>query len=215
MRSMCRVQRCAILILACALGVSSAVAGTRPQVDLSVSVSTTPEPFVPGGVVTVTMMVRNEGPDTAGATLPGQKSIAVLENSYDITTSPPPYVLFEPSTGCSAYAEESEPVFPGPRFFYSFSFWFDPIGPGESRTCTYRLRVGESTRESFDTYWLVHTPNDDDVDPADDRFDYTFVAAPPAPPAPVPSGRSWGWAALGLGLWMTAWRRLGKLTKSW
>lgn len=153
------------------------------------------------------MVVHNKGPDVAGATLPGQKSIAVLENSYDITTSPPPYVLFEPATGCSAYAEESEPVFPGPRFFYLFSFWFDPIGPGESRTCTYRLRVGASTRESLDTYWLVHTSNDDGVDADNNRFDYTFVVAPPAPPAPVPLGPRWGWLALALGLLVIATKR--------
>lgn len=159
------------------VSMSAAYAGARPQVDLSVHVSTTPSPFEPGGIVTVTMEVHNAGPDVAGATLPGQRTLFVFENGYDITSSPPPYLLFEPATGCSAYAEESEPIFPGPHFFYIFSFRFDSIGPGESRICTYRLRVGPST-QSFDTSWAVFSPNDDDTDPTNNRFDYSLVAAP-------------------------------------
>jgi hypothetical protein len=180
---------CALLAAACSFIALStdAVAGARPQVDLSVSVMTTPEPFVPGGIVTATMTVRNDGPETAGATLPNQNSIIVYEKGYDITTQPPPYVLFEPGVGCSAYAEESEPIFPGPHIFFGFSYWFGPIGPGDSRTCTYRLQLDPSTRENFATYWIVHTPNDDDINPENNRFDYTFVAAPSQASIPVPT----------------------------
>ena len=179
----------ALVAAACALSAPStqAVAGARPQVDLSVSVTTTPEPFLPDGIVTVTMTVHNDGPDVAGATLPNQNSIIVYEKGYDITTQPPPYVLFEPGVGCSAYTEESEPIFPGPHIFFGFSYWFGPIGPGDSRTCTYRLQLDPSTRQDFATHWIVHTPNDDDVNPDNNRFDYTFVAAPAQASIPVPT----------------------------
>ncbi len=92
-----------------------------------------------------------------------------------------------------------------------FSYWFDAIPAGESRTCTYRVHVLPSTVESFDTHWTVRSSNDDDINPDNDRFDYTFVAAPPAPPVPVPSGPAWGWAGLALGLLVTARQTLGKM----
>lgn len=170
-------------LLACALGVVplTTSAGTRPQVDLSVSIASSPQPFVPDGIITATMTVRNDGPETAGATLPGQNAIIVYEKGYDVTTQPPPYWMFEPATGCSNYAEESEPIFPGPHLFLGYSYWFGPIAPGESRTCTYRLQLDPSTRRSFATYWTVRTPNDEDINPTNDRFDYTFVAGAPAP----------------------------------
>jgi hypothetical protein len=161
-----------------------------------VSVSTTPVPFAPGGIVTVTMTVHNAGPETAGATLPNQNSIIVYEKGYDITTQPPPYVLFEPGVGCSAYAEESEPIFPGPHIFFGFSYWFGPIGPGESRTCTYRQQLDPTTREDFATYWIVHTPNDDDINTDNNRFDYTFVGAPSQASVPVPTLSAIGLAIL-------------------
>lgn len=188
---------CVVLVFVC-IDIPSARPGTRPQVDLSVNVSTAPAPFDPGGIMTVTMEVHNAGPDIAGAALPGEKTIIVFEHGYDITNSPPPYELFEPATGCSAYAEESEPIFPGPHFFYLFSFRFDSIGPGESRVCTYRLRVVAST-QSFDTSWLAHTTNDDDINPANDQFAYSFVAAAPIATS-VPSGSLFASIALLLGM---------------
>jgi hypothetical protein len=174
-------------------------------VDLSVSVIATPAPFDPDGRITVRMTVHNAGPETAGATLPDQNSIIVYEMGYDITTQPPPYVLFEPGVGCSAYAEESEPIFPGPRIFFLFSYWFGPIAPGDSRTCTYRLQLDPSTRNSFTTFWNVHTPNDDDINPNNNRFDYTFIApAAPSVSLPVPTLSVVGLWILSVGLLLTA-----------
>jgi len=198
--SFVRSVRISVLFAAaCTLGMPStlAVAGARPQVDLSVSVTMTPEPFVPGGIATVTMTVRNDGPEVAGATVPNQNTIIVFEKGYDITTQPPPYVLFEPGMGCSAYAEESEPIFPGPHIFFGFSYWFGPIDPGDSRTCTYRLQLDPTTRQDFATYWIVHTTNDDDINPDNNRFDYAFVAGPPQP---VPAASAIGLLTLSAGL---------------
>lgn len=181
----------ASIALSCAFGVTpiGAFAGLRPQVDLSVSVTTTPQPFVPGGVVTATMTVRNDGPETAGATLPDQKTIIVREKPYDIVAQPPPFLFFEPATGCSAYAEESEyiPGLPGGGITLLYSYYFDAIAPGEARTCTYRMQFLASTRADISTYWRLHTPNDDDINPTNNRFDYTFIAAAPQAANPVPA----------------------------
>jgi len=190
--------------LTCVASVS-AIAGARPQVDLSVSVTTSPEPFVPGGIVTVTMTVHNAGPDTAGATLPNQRSIIILEKAYDIVDRPPPFVLLEPATGCSAYAHVSEPIpgVPGGGIAFLFSYYFDAIGPGESRTCIYRVRFLPSTQEDFATDWLTTSPNDDDINPSNNRFDYTFVAAEPPAPVAVPALSPASWFLLGFGLLLT------------
>lgn len=167
-----------------------AIAGTRPQVDLSASVSTTPVPFIPDGIGTVTMTVHNAGPDAAGSTLPEMREIVVLEKPYDVVGQPPPFVLFEPAVGCSAYAEFSEyiPGLPGGGIKLLNSYYFDDIAPGESRTCTYRIQFLPSTQEGFETYWRVtDSANDDDINPDNDRFDYTFIAAPSQASIPVPT----------------------------
>lgn len=191
--------------VACGFGLLTvpAGAGTRPQVDLSVSVTTTPVPFVPDGIGTVTMTVHNAGPETAGATLPGQRLVIVLEKPYDIVTQPPPFLLFEPAVGCSAYAQESEPIpgLPGGGITLLFSYYFDAIAPGESRTCTYRVQFLSSTQADFGTYWDTTSPNDDDINPSNDRFDYTFIApAAPSMAVSVPALSVVGLCMLSVGL---------------
>jgi len=206
------------LVVSCVLGLalSSAIAGTRPQVDLSVSVTTTPIPFEPGGIVTVTMTVHNAGPEAAGATLPSQRSIIVREKPYDIVTQPPPFALFEPAVGCSAYAEESEPIpgLPGGGVTLLFSYYFDAIDPGETRTCTCRVEFLSSTLTDFATYWRTTTPNDDDVDPSNNRFDYTFVAGSPQSAVSVPTLSLGSMLLLSFGLLLAArWMRSGASAK--
>jgi len=200
------IKVCARLgaFLACVASVS-AIAGARPKVDLSVSVTTSPVPFEPGGIVTVTMTVHNAGPDAAGATLPNERSVIVREKPYGIVERPPPFVLFEPATGCSAYAQESEPIpgLPGGGLTYLFSYYFDTVGPGESRTCVYRVRFLPSTQEDFATNWRISSANDDDTNPNNNQFDYTFIAAEPPAPVAVPALSLTGWLLLGLGLLLT------------
>jgi len=193
-----------VAVLACMASVP-AVAGARPQVDLSVSVTTSPEPFVPGGIVTVTMTVHNAGPETAGAMLPNQQSIVILEKPYDLVDRPAPFVLFEPATGCTAYAHVTEPIpgVPGGGIAFLFTYYFDAIGPGESRTCVYRLRILPSTQADFATYWETINPNEDDINPSNNRFDYTFIAAEPPAPVAVPALSPTGWFLLGIGLLLT------------
>lgn len=184
-------RRCALLAAACSFIALSidAIASDRPQVDLSVSVATTPEPFVPGGIVTVTMTVRNAGPEAAGATLPNQSSIIVREKPYDIVTQPPPFLFFEPANGCSAYAEESEyiPGLPDGGITLLYSYYFGVIAPGETRTCIHRIQFLPSTQMDFATYWRVTSPNDDDIVPENNRFDYTFIAGPSAETVAIPA----------------------------
>ena len=202
MPSFRKVTVAAVLAAAGALPSNTVAASTRPQVDLSVSVTTAPVPFVPGGVGTVTMTVHNAGPDTAGSVLPDQREIIVFEHGYNVTNNPPPYELFEPAEGCSAYAEYSEYI-PGQGVFLLFSFYFDDIAAGASRTCTYRVRFLASTRESFATSWLVSdSANDDDINPGNNRFDYQFLASI----SPVPALSPVGALALGMGLMLVgAW----------
>ena len=198
----------------CAVGLSSmqAIAGTRPQVDLAVSVYTTPVPFVPGGIATVTMTVHNAGPDAAGTVLPEQREIVVLEKSYNVVSQPPPFVLFEPATGCSAYSQYTEyiPGLPGGGISLLNSYYFDDIAAGSSRTCTYRIQFLLSTQESFSTYWhVIDSANDDDINPSNDRFDYTFIAPSGLSASiPVPMLSVASLLILGLGLLlMVRWKR--------
>jgi len=193
----------AILLLT-ASGISPALAGGRPQVDLSIDVSVTPDTFVPGGVSTVTLRVHNAGPDVAGGVVPGWSFLEVFEKPYNIVDQPPPFIVPEPGEGCTVYVEESEyiPGEPGGGITLMWSYWFDPIGPGETRICTYRAHMLETTTESFDTYWRVHTAADDDTNPDNNRVDYTFVAAPRAAAVPVPGLSATALIVLGM---MLAW----------
>jgi hypothetical protein len=212
MLSICPIRTGAILASIVALNTLSlpAMAGNRPQVDLSVSVSTTPERFVADGIATVTMVVHNAGPDTAGGVLPNEPYIIVYEKPYDIVTRPPPFILPEPSTGCTAYVEESEyiPGLPGGGITLMFSYWFDVIPSGQSRTCTYRVQFLPSTLESFETRWIVRTSNDDDVNESNNRFDYTFVAASLHAAVSVPALSLYSLVLLGFSLLLTVgWMR--------
>jgi hypothetical protein len=137
---------------------ASATAGTRLQVDLSLQVSTTPVPFVPGGYGTVALTLHNVGPDTAGGTLSGQESINVYEDQFIITVQPPPFEVRDPVAGCRMERFVSEPL-PNGDIGLVLAFYFGPIPAGESHTCTYAIEFHPSTRESFITGWLVDCIN--------------------------------------------------------
>jgi hypothetical protein len=179
---------------------AAAAAGSRPQVDLSLEVTTAPVPFVPGSHGTVTLTVRNAGPDTAGATLPNQDSIVVLEDSFIITTQPPPFQIPVQGIGCTVDTFVTEPL-PNGDIALGYEFYFGPIAPGEFHTCVYGIEFLPSTRDSFPTGWFVITPNDDDTDPSNNRVDYVFQA----PPLSIPVASRQGLIALVLCLLLSGW----------
>ena len=179
---------------------AAVLAGTRPQVDLSINVSTMPVPFIPGGRSTVTLTVYNAGPDTAGGTLPNQETIAVSEDQFIITTQPPPFEIRDPVTGCRADEFVSEPL-PDGNIALVFLFYFGPIPPGASRTCTYDIEFYPSTRSSFATGWRVTVSNDDDINPSNNHVDYVFQA----PSLAIPTMSWQGLTGLGTGLLTIGW----------
>jgi len=194
--SVVRDRLITILLASNALALpAAATAGTRPQVDLSLEVTTTPVPFMPGGHGTVTMTIHNAGPDTAGATIPNFDTIVVFEKGFIITTQPPPFTIPVQGVGCIIDTAVTEPL-PNGDIGLVYIFYFDPIAAGESRVCTYGINFFPFTRDSFATYWHVTSSNDDDTDPSNDRVDYVFQAPPDSIPA-----LSWQWLiALGAGL---------------
>jgi len=179
---------------------AAVVAGTRPQIDLLLEVTTTPLPFVPGGHGIVAITLHNAGPDTAGGTLSGQESINVYEDEFIITTQPPPFEVRDPVIGCRVERFVSEPL-PNGDIGLVFAFYFGPIPAGESRTCTYAIEFDPSTRESFATGWIVTTPNDDDADLSNNRVDYVFQA----PAVSIPTASRHGLIALGFCLLLIGW----------
>jgi hypothetical protein len=184
-----------------------AAAGTRPQVDLSLEVTTNPVPFVPGGHSTVTMTVHNAGPDTAGATLPDQDTITVYEDAFIITTQTLPFEIFVQGVGCTIDSAVTEPL-PDGNIALVFLFYFGPIASGESRTCTYGIEFPSYTRSSFATGWFVASSNDDDTDPSNDRVDYVFQA----PAASIPAMSWQGLIALGFCLLLIGCIRRGRMS---
>jgi hypothetical protein len=169
-------------VMSASLFSSVSHAGSRPIVDLSLEVTVTPVPFIPGGRGEVTLVLRNAGPEAAGATLPNQDSLAVLEDPFVITTQPPPFFILKQGVGCIVDTFVSEIMDDG-NYILQYWFSFDAIGPGESRTCVYGIDFLPSTRHDFQTGWSIHSPNDEDINPANGRVDYVFRA----PIAQVPA----------------------------
>jgi len=176
-------------------------AGMRPQVDVSLQVTTAPVPFVPGGHAVVTMTVHNAGPDAAGATVPNQDTIVVFEDGFIITTQPPPFTIPAQGEGCVIDTYVSDPL-PNGDIGLVYIFYFDSIAAGESRVCTYGIDFDPSIRNDFATGWLVTSSNDDDSDLSNNRADYVFQGSPHSIPI-----LSWqGLAVLGTGLLAIGWR---------
>jgi hypothetical protein len=154
------------------------LAGERPRVDLSLDVTVSPRQFMPGSEHVVTLAVHNNGPDIAGAVLPDMTTIFVIEDQFYDADGGPPFEIRDPVVACRADKFLAEP-----NVSVSFVFFFGPIPPGESRTCTYGLEIYPWIVASFPTGWQVYTPNDDDSDPSNDRVDFLFQPAGEAPAA--------------------------------
>jgi len=179
----------------------TASAGTlHPQVDLYVSVSTDPVPFVPGGRGTVALTLHNAGPDAAGTTFPGTYAIDVIQSGFIITSHPPPYEIRGPVEGCFIAETITEPL-PNGDIGLVWEFYFDVVSPGASRTCTFGIEFYPSTRDSFTTSWIAVSPNDEDTNPGNNRVHYTFAA----PPVSIPTASSRGLIGLGISLLVMSW----------
>ena len=189
-----------IAFVASFLIVASATAGDRAQVDLSIHVDMTPDTFVPSGTNTFSITVHNAGPGDAGASRPDDLPIAVYGSSivFPATQPPPLDISYSVDGGCYLF-RYSEPL-PNGDWVLLYSYRLDPIPAGQSRTCSSAIEFSALAAADIATYWRVSALADDDIQPDNNRFDYTFVAAPPAPPAPVPAGSSLALACLGLAL---------------
>lgn len=164
------------------------LAGTRPQVDLSVSVEMSPAVFVPGGRTRVELTLHNAGPDTAGAIPPQPYRNFVAGDPFDVTTSPPLFEVVEIISGCAIERFVTEPS-PDNRIYLQFAYYFNEIHAGQSRTCIFDIVFDSSATTSFQNGFLAYANvNDREWNPANNRLDYTYVAAYVAQPAvPVPA----------------------------
>lgn len=191
---------------------ASVLAGERAQVDLSIDVDMTPATFTPGSWGIFSVTVHNAGPDAAGTVFPDEKPINVYSSSIVFPPEqPPPLEILTVLTGNCWLDRYSEPL-PSGQWIVQFIFSFDPIAAGASRTCTSEIEFSTLVTASVPTRWRVVPHNDQETNSDDNQVDYTFVAAPPAPPASVPSGSSWSWIALGLACFLTAGRALRRAT---
>lgn len=178
----------------------SATAGDRAQVDLSLRVAMTPDTFVPGGRNTFSITIYNAGPDDAGASRPDDLPIAIYGSSivFPATQPPPLDISYAVDGGCYLF-RYSEPL-PNGDWVLLYSYRLDPIPAGQSRTCSSAIEFSALSTIDIAAQWRVSALADDDIQPDNNHFDYTFVAAPPAPPAPVPTRSSLALACLGLAL---------------
>lgn len=157
-----------------------------PQVDVSVSVCTSPIPFVPGGSGIVALTVHNEGPDAAGNAEISPFSIDVIQQAFIVTSHPPPYRITDSVSGCFIMETITEPL-PDGNIALVWEFYFDVIASGESRTCTFGIEFYPGTRETFTTSWFASPGyHEDDLNLTNNRANYTFTA----PAAFVPTS-SW------------------------
>jgi hypothetical protein len=163
-----------------------ASAGTPPvQADLAVSVSVTPSEFSPGSHGSISLTLNNHGPDTAGT---GAFSNLVFQRGFrlEVPTDRPPYDIRDPVIGCFVVTEIVGP-FSDLSFGLVWSYYFDVIAPGTSRTCTFPIEFYPQPFENFDTFWITALSTED-PNPSNNRVDYRFVAGTPfLAPTPVPT----------------------------
>lgn len=174
------------------------------------SVSVSPASFSPGSSATVTLTLHNAGPATAGSTTrPPHLANLVLQKGFrrEPPLNRPPYAIPTQGTGCFISYDIVGPL-ADLSFGWVWSFYFELIPAGESRTCTFPIQFYPTTTESFETFW-VSSPLAPDPNPGNDRAFYTFVAGTPyVAPTPVPALAPSGLVTLILALMgVGAWRK--------
>lgn len=194
------------LMFAVALGpCASAPASARAQVDLSIEVSMDPPLFVPGGHNLFSVTIRNAGPDDAGTIFPDEKPVRVFGTSIVFPpTQDVPIDIRGVRSGDCWLDIYSEPLQNG-NWVVQYSYFFDPIPAGTSHTCTSDVYFSTLAPQRTLVNWRVTSSNDTDIDPSNNRVDFTFMAEPPAP---VPAGSALASVTLVVGMWLAgAWAR--------
>lgn len=173
-----------------------ATAGTSVEADLAVSVSVVPSVFGPGSRGTVALTLHNLGPGPSGDPDMGVFANWVFQRGFrlEVPSDRPPYEIRGPVSGCSIVEEIVGP-FVDLSFGLVWTYYFQVLQPGESRTCTFQIEFYPRAFDSFDTHWRTAT-SPTDPNPDNNRVDYRFVSgAPYAEPIPVPA---MNWAGLSL-----------------
>jgi hypothetical protein len=167
--------------------------------DLSVSASISPSYFSQDRRNTITLTVRNLGPDTIDTGT--DYSVSVYGESYFINQSPAAYSVIPPIHGCAIERFITEPL-PDNGIALFYAYYFDSLAPGESRSCTYDIEYASTAQAPVRLSWDVYawySWSNDDPNPANNVFTYTLTeAAQPATPVPALSSKALLIMALGL-----------------
>jgi hypothetical protein len=174
---------------------STVTAGSQPQVDLSLQVTSAPVSFTPGGHVDITLTVHNAGPDTAGATNPGQTTLYVVQDQYIYEDNLPPFEMDYESGDCIIELFDMEPL-PGGEIPIVWLFHFGPIPAGESASCSYGIGIHSSTHHNFTSHWYVTSFDEVDTNPDNNTATCTFLTSAVS----LPSLTWWGFLTLGAAL---------------
>lgn len=190
-----------------------AVSGVQGQVtDLELSVVKDPDgPVFPGMRGTLTLTVRNLGPDPAGGTYG-----PVFVSSSNYATLDPngtdPLIKFidTPGNPCGLTYVLSFPPPDEPNPVIHYLFGFAGLDVGASQTCVIEFVVHDSLREDFEMSWSASSVFSSDPDPLNDLV---FVAFPLAITA-IPTLSHFSMALFAMSLMMGAFvlrRRASKL----
>jgi hypothetical protein len=177
-----------------------ATAGTSVEADLAVGVSVVPSVFGPGSRGTVALTLHNLGPGSGDPDM-GVFANWVFQRGFrlEVPSDRPPYEIRGPVSGCSIVEEIVGP-FVDLSFGLVWTYYFQVLQPGESRTCTFQIEFYPRAFDSFDTHWRTAT-SPTDPNPENNRVDYRFVfGAPYTEPIPVPATNWQGLSLLLVGM---------------
>lgn len=205
-------MRFLLVVFAASLCNSWAVAARAVVNDVSIQVQVAPETFWPGSSQVITMTLHNDGPDVAGGGSNLAFPVDVLQRGITLpnqSTSDIPYNVFAAPSGCRVGWQVVGPL-PDLSFILIWSYHFQPIPAGGSRTCTIPITFYDHATTNIPTHWWAYrVPSDPDW--SNNLATYEFVRGSPPPPRPVPLLSITGAAVLTMGLALAAGFRLSRL----
>lgn len=189
----------ALFTAAALIAVSTSVhadSSTQSRADLSLSVHVTPSSFAPGERGTVRLTLHNAGPDAAGTIRPGPFANLVLQRGFRLESAYQrgPYQVVAPVSGCFITYDIVGP-YTDLSFGLVWSYYFEVVPAGESRTCTFDIKFADRPFSTFETFWRSISYPGEDPNIDNDRVDYTFIAAGDLP-VPVPASSFWAMTGL-------------------